>query len=230
MLLDIAIIKYQLSKEFDCDYKISSHDLTFDYPILFDGTSRLHGHIVVMGNDSPIQIVQRYEDIIFVCKTDTESYISNSNNNIIIINSPVPISKVYNSILNIFVLFNQWEMKMETTMNGFSSFSELIDNCNCIVEDPIALMDAQFRYVAYSKALAARQGLESKFVDDNYSLPFDFAQQLMTMPNFKKLEKIKEVFDYVGAEHYLHKNIFFKNEYVGRLAIPYSSEESKNMY
>lgn len=230
MLLDGIIIKYHLSKDFSCDYRIFAHDIKVGMPLFYDERIDLSGHIVVLDESCNVQIVRRYEDVIFVCHQDKAASILNSGNNILIINDSVPITSVFNALLKIFAVFHSWENQVNMVINQFAAVSELIDCCDCILEDPLFLMNTQFRFLGYSKNLAVGEKYENALNAANDVIPLEGAQNLMSMPDFKKLESIKDVFQYTGEGHFLHKNIYFNEKYIGRLGIPYSSDEEKNAY
>ncbi|UWG98448.1 helix-turn-helix domain-containing protein [Dehalobacter sp. DCM] len=230
MLLDGLIIKYHLSKDFSCDYRIFTHDIKVDMPLFYDEKIDISGHIVVLDKSCNLQIVRRYEDVVFVCHKDQSKTFLNSGNNILIINDFVPITRVFNALLKIFAVFDSWENQINMVINQFAAVSELINCCDCILEDPLFLMNTQFRFLGYSKNLAAGGKYEDTLNAANGVIPLEGAQNLMAMPDFKKLESTKDVFQYSGEAHFLHKNIYFKEKYIGRLGIPYSSDEEKNAY
>ncbi|UWG96933.1 helix-turn-helix domain-containing protein [Dehalobacter sp. DCM] len=230
MLLDGALLKYQLSKEFDFVYHEHTPDIKVDRPIFFENAKTISGHIVLISESDDIQIVQTFPDVVFICLHSIDSVICNKKNNYIVINNATTNAKVFNALLDIFEKFNTWEKKMNHAINQFAGFTVLIDSCDDILDDPLALIDNHFNYVGYSRKLARENGFETKYVDQNFCLPLDSVNQFNAMSDFKELEKIKNVFQYTCIEHMLHKNIYFNNTYVGRLALPCTSNEEKNAY
>lgn len=74
--------------------------------------------------------------------------------------------------------------ELEDAVNHLYSYLAVIRSCDCLLEDPLALLDAQFRYVGYSKHLAARNGYEKKYVDAEMRLPLEDINYLTAMPDF----------------------------------------------
>lgn len=220
MLLHGSVIKYHLNKVISCIYKAYSLDIEVGLPLFYEEDMNLSGHIVLIETSQSVQIVRKYENVIFVCHNNYLDSVLNSENNIIIINENVPITRVFNEIMGIFLKFNNWETTMVNNISNFATFDKLFKDLELIVDQGVFLADTQFHFVAYTK----------KFLHEFPDLDIYQAQSMMVKPGFSSLDSVKEVFQYSVIEHCLHKNIFFHNSYVGRLGTWYSEDEDKNIF
>ena len=220
MKLHGAVIKYELNRKFSCTYTVSSNDIAVDLPLFYDEDICFAGHIVLINDTERIQIVRKYEDVIFVCPQHLTESILNSANNLIIIEDPVPMTRIFNYIMQIFLKYNHWEKIMSTNISNFVTFEKVFQDLELIVDQTVLLTDTQFHFVTHTPKY-------SRQIPD---LDIDQAQKMMVRPGFSALDSIKEVFQYNEVAHCLHKNIFFHNTYIGRLATWYSEHADKNAY
>ncbi|WKY48011.1 helix-turn-helix domain-containing protein [Eubacteriaceae bacterium ES3] len=220
MLLHGSVIKYELNKQYNCIYKYFSDDIKVDLPLFYQAGIRLSGHIVVVDSTETLQIAQKYEDVIFVCHRNLTENILNSEINLIVIEDDIPISHVFNLIMQIFLRFNQWEALMIENINNYATFDKVFQDTANIVDQWLLLADTQFHFITYTR----------KYLPEYSDLDIDQAQKMIVKPGFSALDSIKEVFQYNEIEHCLHKNIFFHNVYVGRLATLYSDNNAKNLF
>lgn len=233
MLVHGALIFYRVHKKFSNSYYQSfqsSQNYLVSRPMFWGTKEEMRGRLVVIDSSHLVQIVQHYKDTIFVCVGCDYSQISNINNECIIIEDKISLTDIFNKLLEVFDLFLEWETNLEKAVNYFFSFDAIIRSCDPLLDDPLALMDTQFRFVSYSKRLAYESGYEERYVGDNRYLPLEDINQLTAMPDFKKLEKEKGVFRYVCLENMMLKNIYDGNEYVGRLVLPFTDDTVKNAY
>jgi hypothetical protein len=190
---------------------------------------KMRGHLVVADLSRIEQIVHHYENTIFVC-VGCDGKQLRAGNEYIVIEDQIPLTQVFNELLEIFDLFVEWEAVLDKAVNRFFSFDAIVQSCDALVEEPLALVDSQFRYIGYSKRLAYESGYEEKYVDGNKYLSLEVINQLTAMPDYNKLEEIPDVFQYVCIENFLHKNVYSNQIYVGRLSIPFSSDAIKSAY
>ncbi|WP_368292329.1 PucR family transcriptional regulator [Dehalobacter sp. TBBPA1] len=220
MLLHGSVIKYELSKKMSCSYKVFSQDIEVDLPLFYEEGLNMSGHIVLIDSSERIQIVHNKEDVIFVCHNRFAKNILNSTINLIIIEDNVPMTIIFNQIMQIFLRFNEWEKIMIDNISNFATFDKMFDNLEMVVDQGVFLADTQFHFISYTK----------KYIPEFPDLNIDQALQMIVKQGFSTLDSIKEVFQYNEIEHCLHKNIFFHNSYVGRLGTWYSEDEDKNKY
>lgn len=220
MLLHGSVLKYELNKKISCTYKAFSEDIQVGLPLFYEDDLDLSGHIVLINTLERLQIVQRYDDVIFVCYRNFTNHILNSASNLIIIEDQTPLTSVFNQIMQIFLRFNQWETIMNENISNFATFDKIFQDLELITDQAVILADTQFHFVTYTR----------KYLRNYPDLDIDQAQKMIVKPGFSALDAITEVFQYNEIEHCLHKNIFFHQVYVGRLATWYSEDEDKNKF
>ncbi|MGE4353024.1 MAG: PucR family transcriptional regulator [Oscillospiraceae bacterium] len=190
----------------------------------------MYGHLVVIGSSDIAQIIHHYKNTIFICVGCDIAQINGSGNECIVIEEQAPLTLVFNQLLEIFDIFLAWEAALEKSVNRSLSFDAIIRSCDVLLEDPLALVDSQFRYISYSKRLAYENGYEERYVENDNYLSLEAINHLTAMSDFNKLDEIHDVFQYTCNENFLHKNIFNNQIYVGRLSIPFTQDSIKNAY
>lgn len=203
---------------------VQVHNLSF-----WDSTVDSGGHLVVVTPDIILQHVHLQETDIYLC-IDPERQVVDTQKEMLLIREDIPENQVYNLLMEIFEKFDNWEDQLESAVSEYVSFQSLIRSCDDLIQDPLALNDVQFRYIGYSKKLAAKNGFEAEFVDEQSCLPLEMINYVTADPEFASLVENKEVFHHYGMEDFLHKNIFYKDNYVGRLSIPGKQEAYINRY
>lgn len=198
--------------------------------MFWSSEEEMRGHLVVVDTTELVHIDRHYAETIFVCVNCTSEQLEGFSNECIQINNGESVQNVFNELLKVFDTFNEWQSKLESAVNEFFSFEAILRSCEGIVDDPIALLDAHFKYVGYMKRMSHDAGLVDLYVGTGNSLPLEEINRLTALPDFNDLETLKDTFEYVGAEHMIHKNIFYHNDFVGRLAIPYSTDKYKSAY
>ena len=229
-----TLIFYWIHKKFpNSNYQSfqQSQNILVNRPMFWDSREKMHNHLVVIDSSHLEHITQHYRDTIFVCVGCDHSQIENNDNEIITIENQLPLTDIFNMLLETFDLFTEWEANMEKAVNYLFSFDSIIESCDPLLDDPLALMDTQFRFVSYSKRLAFESGYEKRYVGSNRYLHLEDINHLTAMTDFKKLEKEDGVFQHTDIENVMLKNIYStSNTYVGRLALPVTDNIVKNEY
>ena len=145
-------------------------------------------------------VSRHWENTIFLCACREQVKIGHQNT-AILLNEKASLPRVMNAALAIWDRYEKWMAELEDAVNHLYSYLAVIRSCDCLLEDPLALVDAQFRYVGYSKHLAARNGYEKKYVDAEMRLPLEDINYLTAMPDFRKLESIQDTFQYICIEN-----------------------------
>ncbi|MFA0814322.1 MAG: PucR family transcriptional regulator [Anaerofustis sp.] len=141
-------------------------------------------------------------------------------NNLIVIEEDVSMLTVFNEIIDIFLTFNRWERQMTDDINNFVTFGRMFDDLTPVVDQGVFLANSKFHMVGFTK----------KYLANFPDLEIKQAQKMIVKQNFRDLDSVTDVFQYKAIEHCIHKNIFYHNEYVGRLGTWYYPDEEKNAY
>lgn len=207
-----------------------SHFIPLGRPLFYDSQIPRSGHVVVFTPEDSKQIVHLSSPTLPVLVGVGAQQVSAYPGEYILLEEPVPVNRVFNSLQKIFDKFAQWELDLSNAVNRFFSYNAIIRSCDNLLEVPLALADSRFRYVSYSKRLAYETGYEAQYVDEENYLPLEYINQLTAMPDFRETELAQGVYQYVCVGNMLHKNIFHRGQFVGRLALPYSRPEHVNRY
>lgn len=200
------------------------HNLVF-----WEGAKTEGAHIVLISNDRMLHNVALPKNCIFLYLGQAEEIRGQKGDFIVLENAPA-VEKVCNCVTRIFEKFDEWEKTLELSVSNYFSFQSIIRSCDYLLEDPIALTDVQFRYISYSKRLASENGFESAYVDTHNYMPMETINLVTADPDYPLLSKERAVFHHIAVDDFLHKNIFYRDGYVGRLSIPHTKDEPKNLY
>lgn len=229
MELRTDMVFYQIKRKFKNAFGSFSHNCTVERPIFPDTEAKNKKHIVVVGTDDFVQFVARKEYPLVLFAGISEDQIKNVTGNYIVLPGTTSVSHAFNELTDIFDSFERWHEELEDAVNQYFSYNAILNSCEPFVDDPIALLDNQFQYICYTKRLAHQKKFD-RYVCNSAYLPLEDINYLNSLPDFKKLEQRKDVFQYVAVENLLHKNIFYRGEYIARLAIPHSEEEYVNRF
>ena len=152
------------------------------------------------------------------------------NNEIIIVPDEDKMQKAFNYLAIIFDRFYTWASQLDQASDEFFSYDAIIRSCESIMDDPLALLDADFNYVTYSKKKSMERGFEELYVDESGRLPLEIINMLISNDEFSSLAKKKGVWRYEGSEVMLHANVFHADTFVGRLGVPYTTDSVRNAY
>ncbi len=232
MQLNGDLLFYWISRKYPASKHIFGAHLArpcqVSRPMFWGTPDAMHGHFVVLGPDIKRQIVHQQRDAVFLCIGDYGEKLEAGKNEYIVVPSSVSTEQVFNYVLEIFDMFEKWEEQLSQSVNTFLSYNAIIRSCDQLVQDPLGLTDSQFRYVSYSKRLAHETGFEEKY--GTTVLPLDTINILTSLPNYKQMDEIPDVYNYVGVENMLHKNIFYNGRYIGKLSILNKTDPAQNAY
>lgn len=232
MLLNGDLIFYWIYKKYPKARHILGRGLTnrpqVSRPMFWGSPEAMRGHFVVLNTDATRHIVQYSADAIFLCIGADGSELAAGKNEYIVLPQTVPAEQIFNYLLEIFDLFAEWEQRLRQAVNVYLSYDAIIRSCDPLLQDPLALTDAQFHYVGYSKRLAHEIGFDEKY--GTTVLPPDVVSILTSLPEHKELDRIREVYSNVGVENMRHKNVFYDGEFIGKLSIFNKKDPDENAY
>lgn len=231
MLVPAEFLYYQIKKFYPSAEFHIFRNCSLLSPILYDRSGNYENHLVYIGKQNSIIVARCYESSVFLCDEGNLEKILSHKNNCISFEELPDFPELFNFILSLFDKYKNWQNKMETIAKASYNYQALIDECDKIVDEPMAIVDTHFRYVAYSKDLARKNGFESRYVTSHEYLPLEQMNILTATPEFAKLERRKDMFQSgILEENILHINIFYKRKYVGRMGLLLSQDERKSKY
>lgn len=199
-------------------------------PMFWSSMQEMRGHLVVITRAQMLQIDRHYPNTIFLVLDCASAKQPLYNNEFILLPNETRYDKVFNKLCAIFEMFEAWEDTLEQALGEFHSYEAIIRSCDRLVECPFALLDSEFRYIAYSKRLAVESGFEKKYVDKNHQLTLEAVNYLTAQPDFVSLERNHDVFAWTAAESTLNINIYADDVYIARLMCPVQESDEENAY
>ena len=225
MKLSQDIIYYHLSREFPVRY-ISRRepDIKLKRPIFYENNADISNSAVIISADELKVFSDKWifnSDSLFICTGEPPKSAKALGGSVIAFESEVSPLSIFNYLQEIYNLFDNWDEALKNVCYEGRNFESLIKCCDPVISDPVFLTDKEFRYVAYSKELAEKRGAGDDYIDENDNLPIDALNNFIADSSFQELFDIREVFGYSSSivEDMVCKNIFYQNEYVGRLLI-----------
>ncbi len=152
---------------------------------------------------------------------------------VFVVKSALPIGVIFNTLQEIYNLFDAWEQEMNQIYYENKGFSELLDSCDAILYDPICIMDSELKYVSYSHKSYER-GLVSEYVTSHQGIPEEFIHEFIQISKNDTLNTKREPFRQVvncNGIKGIFQNLFCENDFIGRLILSMEQdEETKFQY
>jgi hypothetical protein len=227
MKLSQDVIFFCLLMKYPVRYKYRNPAcMAFDYPIIFDSRTGLSGHTVILCSEElDNQLLQHDSgDMLYICIGDNLCSTCEYKSSVIIVDKNVSLIRLANEVHGIFNEFNSWDESLKTVLYDSGSFQDLVNTCDTIIVEPIAITDRDFQVVAYSK-MSDELGYNANVDEDKY-LSLDAFKSFITQVDFARMCKNRDVFvmESMGSLA-LSRNIFYNNEYVGSIGIKLSTGE-----
>jgi hypothetical protein len=227
------LISYDLlQKHPDAEVNLKNDPFVSGLMFWDEGKQKQYGnHLVIIteGKDKELPESQM-KNVVFICSSKLKNAVNISGNSFICLSTFPEPEILFNEIQVILEKFQRWYDELESAVTESHSYRALIDACDPILQDPIALVDAQFRYVAYSVKKAVEKGFVARYVGKNEYLPLESINSLTVHPEFQSRLKLHGVFHDTLLEDMLHINLFYQNRYIGRLGLPFTDIKRTNQY
>ncbi len=229
MKLYDRVLYYWIRKYFRTEYHENGEEILLSAPLLLEPERELSGHVVLICAADTKEWKTPLSRTLLLCLGQPACSAEQLSDHVLILPEETSEAKVMNVLCEVYALFSRWETDVLRAMEQEWGFSAIINSCDILVEDPLALSDTRFRYIAYSK-MAVENGFEARYVGPDGGLsPMD-VDYLISQPGFKELESRRDEFYDQHFENVIHKNVFYQDTYVGRLGLPFTDDTVKNQY
>ncbi len=209
------MLLHHLQKYFDIQYADVTRNIFVKTPIFYNIFFDMGEHIVLVHPEELENCVKRVKNAILICLSPPKKIPPHHDNEIIVLDDLFSQSMAFNLLIYIQDAFNEWEAKMNEVLNRRLDFQTMIEVISDFLDKSIALVDPNFRYIAYT--VSSQKLLD--MVDSHNYLPFSIASDLLNQAEYKNLENYKEAFVYTHGETVVYKNIFYDDQFVGRLSL-----------
>ncbi len=136
---------------------------------------------------------------------------------LLIKNVPGGHGSLENAVLGVWDHLVSWTQSLSEICLTQKSYQKLLDACDTIAAEPMALINNHFCYVAYSRQLSRQRGYVRQFVTDANTVSMDITTQLIANPEYSRLAQKHGVFEFMDDYHFIACNIFSEASMVGRL-------------
>ena len=222
----ISLLLYKIKQKNSSVFSRVLQDISVKRPIFPDKVEKNQKHIVVVDSSQTLHFVAHKSYPLIVYINTDETTLQQTPGNYIAYPKGYTVSQVFNELTELFEIFEKWYSELNDALNQYSSYNAIINSCEIFISVPIALLDTQFKYVCYSKRLAALTGYD-KYVRNNIYLPLEDINYLNSLPDYKSLENETEVFHYIAVENLLHKKNV-DTAYLAKLLCEKSFQENDN--
>lgn len=126
-----------------------------------------------------------------------------------------------NLVQQVFDKYDEWDAGLQNTMNDTASIQELIELSFPIFENPILVMDASFRYLAYSSVIDARDDLAHYRPDKNGNVTLNELSAYLNRYGTNNMTITGPFQAPLWDIEMFSINLFDGNVYSGSLTIPF---------
>lgn len=195
----------------------------YSYPIIYEPGVDLTDHVVIIRSDDLERLFDRagISRTLFVCigkslkkRPDLPS--------VIMIEQDLPLISVNNFLIKTYDDFEKWDNSLKNVISKGGSFQDLINCCDPIIKEPIAIIDKNYHIVAESDSAKA---MDFDTDSDEGSLAEKDPDSGITESELRDINNIKDTYIYPDKTgRHLGRNLFDKKDFAGRLAIHLRSE------
>lgn len=215
MKINGIMILHHLQKYFNIQYADVTQNIFAKTPVFYNPFFSMEGHIVLVYPEELEDCVNRIKNAILICLSPPKRIPPHPDNEIIVLDDLLSESMAFNLLIYIKDSFNEWEGKMNEVLNKRLDFQTMIEVISDFLDMSVSLIDPNFRYIAYT--VSSKKLIN--MVDAHNRLPFSIATHLLNQADYKDLENYKEAFVYKRGETVVYKNIFYDDQFVGRLSL-----------
>lgn len=215
MKINGIMILHHLQKYFNIQYADVTQNIFVKTPVFYNPFFSMNEHIVLMYPEKLEDCVKHIQDAILICLSPPKKIPPHPGNEIIVLDDLFSESMAFNLLIYIKDSFIEWEIKMNEVLNKRLDFQTMIEVISDFLDQSIALIDPNFRYIAYT--VSSQKLID--MVDSHNCLPVTIASHLLNQIDYRDLENYKDAFVYKRGETVIYKNIFYEEQFVGRLSL-----------
>lgn len=231
MRIDASAVQYFLEREFGEVTGEGLHYRTmFDYPVLYDSSADMRGHIVLIpAFERPEQDID-LEGTLCVCVSDKSAKAARAAGAAVAqLEIKCTFQHFYNRVQHIFVKNERFEARLRAFVDTYAGFQPMLDACEAAMGYPCALIDDQFRLVCKSSSgEGVARGQDEAF--DIEALEPSSVDLFMGSRTYRRLRASRKVFVIPGSEKLMMKNVFSGDDLVGSLVIEHKGDRPSARY
>ena len=221
MKLDGTMILYLLVQEFEFveGYAVSRVK-PVDYPILYDVSSDMSGHTVLIPEHERVHDISAMADTLCICLGEAcAESARNAGLSVIYVKGDVLFQHLYNYLQGVFVHYERLDARLRACVDTYAGFQSLVDACTSSTGVPCALIDEGYRLVCQSWSDDA----ENKGMDESLRAPIlledDAVDLFMAFGDYRNLRRSRRVTSIPGSNDLFMKNLFAGTRLIGTLVM-----------
>lgn len=221
MKLDASAVHYLLAREFgDVVSEGVSRSRLFDYPILYDETSDMSGHTVLIPEHERPYASQNMADTLCVCLGDASAASALAAGcPVVHVRGGVAFQRLYNYMQKLFVRNERMDAQLRAYVDAQSGYQLLVDTCARALGWSCALMDDRYRIVCQCAPVASEYG-----GTHHELLEADVIDLFMASRGYRHMRKSRNVFAMPGSGDLFMKNVFSGDRLIGMLVARHSGD------
>lgn len=222
MKLDGSAVQYYLAREFgDVTGKGLSRVTMFDYPILYDVSADMGGHVVLVpSHERPSQDADMSSTLCVCVGAASAASSREAGAAVVLIRDEVAFQHLYNRMQHIFVENERLDAQLRALVDTRAGFQPLLDACARAMGHPCALVDEQYRLVC----AAAEQGSGMEGASNADALEDGIVDLLMASREYRYMRTSRNVFTMPSSGDLMMKNVFSKGRLVGSLVVEHNGD------
>jgi hypothetical protein len=227
MKLSQDIVFSRLLMKYPVYFSNRSTALTeFDYPVIYEEHADIGEHVVIVDAHALEKLLSRHDSAgsLYICVGGKPPKPRTDGASVIVVEKNVSLIGIANTVNEIYHEFEEWDNAMKAVLYESGSFQDLVNCCDSVIIEPIAITDKEFQVVAYSK-MSDELGYNDN-VDEDKRLKLDAFNTFIELVDYVRLCKRRNTFIFLSLDgNALCKNIFFSNDYVGSIGIKLGTGE-----
>ena len=239
MKLDGNAVLYQLKREFEdvtCSTPLRS--LMVDYPVLYDETIDMSGHVVLLSGHERPRYHEHMNQVLCVCLDDKLAREAEEKGLCVIrVHDAVSFQHLYNRMQSVFVANERLEAQLRAYVDTYAGYQPLLDACAQAMGPACVLIDDQYRTVCYSRtsdeggdAVIGPRRKKGGDAFDSAVLEESAIDLFMASQKYRYMRTRRRVFSMPGTDNVFFRNIFHEDNLVGMLAMKHRGESVSARY
>ena len=241
MKLTGAAVHYLLSQQFDD--VVSAHlsrSALFDYPLLYDESTDIGGHVVLMQKEKTPKSDEQSQTSLFVCVSEVSAQAARTAElPTVHVRDDITFSQLYNYMQALFVRNERLDARLRAYLDTYAGFQPLLDACAQDMGFACALIDRQYRSVYQAipgestESETARYALSNDSApnttdpaDSNSLLETDAIDLFMAASSYRSKRTSHNVFALPGSTSLFMKNLFAHDALIGTLVVKHDGTET----
>ncbi len=221
MKLDGAVILYLLVREFELvEGDAVSKVKPVDYPILYDVSSDMSGHAVLIPDHERVNDGSSMVNTLCICVGEASAESArNVGLSVIYVKADVPFQHLYNFLQGVFVHYERLDARLRACVDAYADFRSLIDACTSSTGIPCALIDEGYRIVCQSWSNDSQDNRTDESLHAPILFEDDAVDLFMSFGGYRNLRRSRRVTSVPGSNDLFMKNLFNGARLIGTLVM-----------